>query len=123
MKNWRNLKFAIAFVVLAIGFWTLGFIQGNASGTQRMASVELLRSFNILKKLDQSDIRGAAAQASLVVASTSSWLDSEHFWLVALEHEFVENPEEEVQTISTEAGELVRRERASVNANAESGVE
>jgi len=114
MKNHLNLKLTALFVVIALRAWALGFIQGNTVGTRRMASVELLRSFDILKKLDQGDIREAATDTALVVASTSSWLDSEHFWLVALEHEFNEAPDQQVETIKNAAEELIRRERASV---------
>lgn len=66
------------------GFWALGFIQGNASGSARIARANFIMHSATLKRFEDGDLDAARVYASMFVRTGDDYIHSSPFWWTAL---------------------------------------
>jgi len=75
-------------IMVAIGFWSLGFIQGNAAGSRRIGIAAFMTHSATLKRFEDGNLDWARAYSAMFVENGDKYLHSDPFWWVALEEAF-----------------------------------
>ena len=89
-----NAKRSIFIVVVAMCFWTIGYVQGNAAGSRRIAIANFIMHSSTLKRFQDGDFDAARLYATMSVRAGDNYLHSDPFWWAALKEVFTVDNEE-----------------------------
>jgi hypothetical protein len=94
MKITSKARLITLFMVIGMICWTLGYVQGNAGGSRRIATTCLIMHSSTLKRFQDGDVNAARLYATIGVRAGDKYLHSKPFWWTALKEVFTVDNEE-----------------------------
>ena len=93
MKFPPKARLGILITMVGVSCWALGYVQGNASGSRRIAIAGFMMHTATLQRFEEGDLNRARLYTTMFVRAGDNYLHADPFWWTALKEVFSVNNE------------------------------